>query len=80
MGIKEITRRIEQILGKKRKARLKRAATLAKLLEKLEAKRRKLKKKLSDESDSKERRKLKARLRATEVHLAKGREELKRLS
>ena len=79
MGVKKITESIDEILTKKKRVRAKRAGTLAKLLTKLENKRGKLKKKLSEVKDNAQARKLKGRLRATELYLAKGRRELDKL-
>ena len=79
MGIKEITKRIKRILGQDEAARARKAAKLAGLLEKLEKKRKKLELKVPGATSPKELRKIVKRLRMTEVHLAKGREELERL-
>ena len=79
MGLKDIIERIENFLGKGKRERRKKAAKLEALIEQLENKRKKLKRKLADASSKQQKRKLESRLRSTTRHLEKGRAELEKL-
>ena len=79
MGLKQIINKLEDFLGEKKRKRRKKVAKLKAILELLEAKREKLRKRIEGAS-GKQKHKLEARLYATERHLEKGRKELEKLT